>query len=301
LNGEVGFIGKLVELKKRLPDLLIVGLVVFVLVMVNRLQTPIPIYPYEKMNWDWVLGLEGQDKVDANVKAAILPHDAASYKELTMFYRGLAATNPTVENIVVIAPNHFEKGTANIQTDGRGFQTANGILSPNGQLIKEFQTSGVGEIESATFEKEHGITLQAEYIEKFFPKVKFLPIVLKAGTTAREIDGLVLWLTNNLSAEKTLVLGSIDFSHYLNKTQADKNDAKTLAQIKSMNLTKLPTSDEKCEYLDSPMSLRAVIQYARAVEGTKLTVVRHDNTATIMNQPKLSSTTSHFYITFSEG
>ncbi len=297
MSGEVGCIAK-TELKKILPDLLIAGLVIFVLVFVSRLQSPIPIYPFEKVNWDWILSLEGQDKIDANVRVAILPHDANSHKELTVFYRGLATANPEVKNIVVIAPNHFEKGTENVQTASRGFQTADGVLKPKGNLLKGLELNEAGKIENATFEKEHGITMEVGYIKRFFPKADFLPIVLKAETTPREVDALVLWMTSNLAAEKTLVLGSIDFSHYLTKAQADRNDAKTLAQIKLMNLNKLPTSDAKCEFLDSPMTLRAVIQYARAVGGEKLSVVRHDNTADILNKPNLASTTSHFYMTF---
>ena len=70
------------------------------------------------------------------------------------------------------------------------------------------------------------------------------------------------------------------------------------AEFKTMDLNKLPTSDVGCEFLDSPATLRAVIGYAKAVNGRKMTVVRHDNTAEIRNQPRLASTTSHFYITF---
>ncbi len=297
MSGEVGCIAK-TELKKILPDLLIAGLVIFVLVFVSRLQSPIPIYPFEKVNWDWILSLEGQDRIDADVRAAILPHDANSHKELTVFYRGLATSNPNIETVVVISPNHFGKGTANVQTGSLGFKTADGVLKPDSNLLKGLELNETAEIESATFEKEHGITMQAEYVKRFFPKADFLPIVLKAGTTPREVDALVLWMTSNLEAEKALVLGSIDFSHYLTKAQADINDAKTLAQIKLMNLNKLPTSDTKCAFLDSPMTLRAIVQYARAVGGEKISVVRHDNTATILNKPNLASTTSHFYITF---
>lgn len=268
--------------------------------MVSRMQLAIPIYPYEKVNWDWILSLEGQDKIAANTRAAILPHDAASHKELTQFYRGLAAANPNVEAVVVISPNHYENGDANIQTASRSFETANGLLRPDVELVNHLRLSQVGKVESETFTREHGITMQAEYVKRFFPKAKFLPIVLKSKTDSREVDALVLWLTNNLNPETSLVLGSVDFSHYLTKAQADRNDAKTLSQIKSMNLNRLPTSDAKCEFLDSPMSLRTIVQYARAVGGEKLTVVRHDNSATIADKPDMKSTTSHFYITFAQ-
>ncbi len=92
--------------------------------------------------------------------------------------------------------------------------------------------------------------------------------------------------------------GRIDFSHYLTKTQADINDAKTYRQIQTMDVDQLPTSDIECEFLDSPAALRAVIQYAIARGAEQMALIRHDNTADILNKPEVSSTTSHFYITF---
>lgn len=264
----------------------------------GRTGAAIPIYPYQPINWQWILSLDGQDEIGANTRAGVLPHDASSYRQLTQFYRGLAAANSDISTVVVIGPNHYEKGEANVQTALRPFRTVDGVLAADLDLAEQMQLDGVGKIDSGTFVKEHAMTMQVEYIKRFFPQAKLLAIVLKSETTPEEADKLASWLATALPADKTLVLGSIDFSHYLNKAQADKNDAKTLRQIQTMDVGALPTSDVKCEFLDSPMALRVIVQYALAVGAGKPVVVRHDNTTDIFDKPDLASTTSHYYITW---
>ena len=278
----------MIEFKKILPDLVVVGLVVFGLVMVGRIQTPIPIYPFEKINWDWILGLEGQDEINANTGVAILPHDALSHKELTVFYRGLAVANPEIENVVVISPNHFETGTANIQTDTRQFQTADGKLTPSRQLVQQLLISGLGKIENSTFEKEHGITMQAEYIKRFFPESKFLPIVLKANTTPAEVDALVLWLTNNLPTENTLVLGSIDFSHYLPGQVAYVHDLLAVDIIEARSI-----DEAKKIEADSPASIEVLLRLAK-LKSLNIEVLRNTNPSLDADVETFENTTHLF-------
>ena len=277
--------------------LLITGLVFGWLYLVTYYQSPILIFPFQPINWQWFLDLPGQDAINPGVQAAILPHDSASHKELTQFYRGLAAVSqPTT--VVILSPNHYDAGRADIQATTRAFQTIDGLLYSDTPIINQLRRHGLLGVEGKSFDKEHGVTMQAGYIKRFFPQAKVVPLIFKADTSLQQVDALVERLIQIVSTEARLVLASIDFSHYLPKTQADLNDARTLSQIKAMDLNQLPIVDEECAFLDSPPALRAIIGYANQLRAIQLAVVRHDNTADILNRPSEPSTTSHFYITF---
>ncbi|KKW25643.1 MAG: hypothetical protein VE99_C0001G0280 [candidate division Kazan bacterium GW2011_GWC1_52_13] len=299
MNGEAASIAKMRRTESNYTwNLWIAGLVVVGLLVVANGQPPVPVYPFQALNWQWILDLPGQDPIAAGVQAAILPHDSISIKELTAFYRGLAAAvQPRF--VVILSPNHYDAGRANIQTTSRVFMTADGRAHPDWSLVGQLRARGLAGSEGDSFTKEHGITAQVEYAKRFFPEARWLPLIFKSTATPAEVDAVMRWLEQTLPANQTLVLASIDFSHYLTKTRADINDTKTYRQIQTMDVNQLPTSDIECEFLDSPAALRAVVAYAHSRELNRLTLVRRDNTADIRGEPNLVSTTGHLYITFS--
>jgi hypothetical protein len=280
-----------------LPTLLLAGLVVIGLILTAKAPKPILIYPFTAETWQSILNLSGQDKISPKTAAVIIPHDIVARQQLTQFYRGLSSViQPSV--VVVISPNHYESGAGDIQTTLSDFDTSDGQLQAS-NFASKLVRAKLAEVNSSPFVKEHGVTIQAEYIKHFFKSAKIVPIILKQKTSPANVEKLASWLKNNLP-EGSLVIASIDFSHYLPKAQADINDSVTLAQILSRDINKLPKSDAKCAFLDSPASLRVVVQYANLSNAGVLKIVRHDNSASIIGMPNLLSTTSHFYITFSQ-
>ena len=105
--------------------------------------------------------MPGQDAINPGVQAAILPHDSASHKELTKFYRGLAAVSqPTT--VVILSPNHYDSGRVNIQATTRAFQTIDGLLYSDTPIINQLRRNGL------LFPNVHVVANMYSYDERGF-------------------------------------------------------------------------------------------------------------------------------------
>ncbi|RLC37361.1 AmmeMemoRadiSam system protein B [candidate division Kazan bacterium] len=297
MNGEVGFIAKLDKSKNnQWLVLTILGLAI-VLMVIGGVGKLVPSYPYIAATWNWIFGQEGEYTISNNTRAVIVSHDYLSYKEINSFYRGLVkSVDP--KTIIVLSPNHYERGEGNIQTTGNSFATIDGELLINRYLVRQLNQQRLATINNTSFINEHGITLQAGFIKHFFPSANIVPIILKQNVVSQDITNLVEWL-HAISGEDVLIIASLDFSHYLSKTQADINDSKMLAIIQAFDIENLPGPDPFCPFVDSVSALNVLLQYAEGMGATDIQVIHHDNTADILNKPNLDSTTSHFYIAFS--
>ncbi|MFH0905158.1 MAG: AmmeMemoRadiSam system protein B [bacterium] len=277
--------------------LLLAGLLAAAMAGGREARSTIPIYPYTSASWRWVFEQSGEYKISNAPKTVIAPHDIASYAELMKFYNGLGrVVQPEV--VAIIGPNHRDTGTATIQTTRSGFATTNGILAVNQALARRMVRDGVARDTADTFINEHAFTIEAEYIQQVFPQSQILPLAIRSDATAQDADGLAGWLAQNLPTN-SLVIGSLDFSHYLTKARADINDAKTLRAMRTGEIDQLPQIDSACEFVDSPIGLRILLRYAQIKSADDLVVVRHDNSADIWHQPNSTSTTGHFYLAWS--
>jgi AmmeMemoRadiSam system protein B len=90
-------------------------------------------------------------------------------------------------------------------------------------------------------------------------------------------------------------VASVDFSHYLPRTQAEDMDELTLAALTRADWPTLfgmgPSN------LDSPGALAVAFAFAGAMEQTRFQVVEHTNSAGLLGRPDLPETTSHFLLT----
>ena len=76
---------------------------------------------------------------------------------------------------------------------------------------------------SATPIFQHASIEEVAFIAKTWPKATIVPIILKSKVTRSESEKLGLLLAQKLP-ENTLVLASVDFSHYLPELAADFHD-----------------------------------------------------------------------------
>jgi hypothetical protein len=104
-------------------------------------------------------------------------------------------------------------------------------------------------------------------------------------------------LATNLP-DDALVLASLDFSHYFDKTVADKNDVQTLKTIQNFDYDALPAVDISCPFVDSTSALWTIMRYAELRDQKTVHKIWHDNSADITGDPDMESTTGHLYIEF---
>ena len=182
--------------------------------------------------------------------------------------------------------------------------------------IKVLAQAGAVSIENKYYSKEHGIFVHYPFIKKYFPEAKIMPLILKVGTPQVNLERLVAALVK-LEPKKTLILASVDFTHYVGDEIALPNDQRTIAYFEewsrdSLSLD-LPTwrlddfkklaktakqNDPEAVAIDSPETLAVLLNYLNQelVSGFKLW--KRSSTQSFIHVTDPDSNTSHIFGVF---
>lgn len=206
---------------------------------------------------------------------------------IASFYWELATVKPEARTFLVVGPDHFERCRNLASVSGRNFLTPFGLLENNQEVTEALKNAGASE-DNQCFENEHSIGVQASFIKKFFPKAKIAALVFSSAASADLAEKLA-----NAVKEKypeTIIIASIDFSHYQRTDVANKIDSGTEKQIQNLNVKNL-----ELRQLDSPASLRFVINFTNAMQAS-VKWLKHTNSFVYTGNP--DNTTGYFNVIF---
>jgi len=228
----------------------------------------------------------------------ILPHHMIVAQELAKFYSGLGkVTQPTT--VYVIGPNHYESGTANIQTCLSCLYktTLAGLpddLTVNTEMVSKLAQAEIATIANQSFEIEHAMFAHAPYIKRNFPNAQIVPIILQWATSVEEISKLSDWLSDNVSNDD-LVIASVDFSHYISREAADFHDLSSFATIINFDFANIFDLE-----IDSRASIYTLLAFLKQRGYAKAERFAHTNLQDFM-KVRQDRTTSHQFFGFFEG
>lgn len=254
-------------------------------------------YPNDKGLWNHTFEMAKPFVVPEKMPGAIIiPHHDICMRQQNSFYSALSKFgSPSV--IVVIGPDHFEKGTSRIVVPrDTTFFTPDGELELDKNLITKLENcselSGSLSFQSEPWEMEHGVFIHTPFIHHYFPDSVFVPLLLKPCSDGEDFvyyKKLAQFLNENLP-DDALVIGSVDFSHYQIPKMTELHDhvsLNTLANFES------PRTIE----VDSPESVYTVMEYSRMRGNTKTVLLHRTSTFDFIPDPLVEST-SHQYWTF---
>jgi len=230
---------------------------------------------------------EGQQKF-----FAVLPHFALQPKTLETFYRFLKTTYTIDDdeniNIVLISPDHFDTSKNNIDmlcedTDEFCYKW----ICMAAKTLPHTKTSGCLKEDTT---KEHGLGEQFTFIQKIFPKANIYPIVVKPRKFIEDTE-LIDMLNKHDFAGKTMVLASVDFSHYVDEEFAKLHDKKSLYTL--INAT--GTNDFAALEVDCPSCLYIANTLAQQNNQYPKAYLR-DSSSSIVNKNLGTGNTSRQFI-----
>jgi poly-gamma-glutamate synthesis protein (capsule biosynthesis protein) len=236
----------------------------------------------------------GQVKKSENkVYGGIVPHHLIVKDKISAFFEGIKDYD--YDRIVLIGPNHFLRGNKNIITSQAKWITPYGELEPDLDLIQKIETLSSAQIDEEPFYVEHSISGLVSFIKNSWPKAKFVPIILKTKTSEVQLEDLSKLLLENTDLEKTLVLASVDFSHYQPILVADFHDQKSNKVIENFDFNQINNLE-----IDSPESIFTLLKYLSFAEAQKSELVFSTNSGRLINKPD-EPTTSHNFFYFTKG
>lgn len=214
------------------------------------------------------------------LRGAVLPHHLLVEVFIDDFYQHLQDEFPDVRKIILMSPNHFGYGSRYVQMSEK----------------------------PRYFPKEHGIMVHIPFLEKYFPDAEILPIILKFRTPREKLDALVRDLSPRVN-EHTLVLASVDFTHYVGEKDALGNDARTIAWLESgrpvdfETITALAQSivigkssdGDNAVAFDSPETLYVTLKLMEAQGARRFVLWKRTSSASLMKLDDPAQNTSHVF------
>ncbi len=221
-----------------------------------------------------------------DVSAVVVNHHLLAPAFIAETLGVVASEQPTT--VILVSPNHFNAGSANLISSLYDWQTPYGVLPANQSVIKHLQAEHVS-VEEKPFETEHGISGIVAFIKKVMPNASVIPIILKDKTTKAEIDDL-----NNaigvFTSGRVIMVSSVDFSHYLPGAVADFHDLLSKQVLNSLDDTAIPRLE-----VDSQPAIRLLLNYVKSRHTEKFTISNHSNSSIVSGD--LQQTRGTSYIT----
>ncbi|MFZ2253281.1 MAG: AmmeMemoRadiSam system protein B [Minisyncoccia bacterium] len=205
------------------------------------------------------------------------------------------AADPKVKTVVLITQNNWNAGRAPIITSEYGWRTTLGTSSPASDIIQSLVSKKVAVVDEDIFAHEHGITGVVPYVAHSFPNARVVTLVIRDRTGDAQVDALASELAK-LDLSETVIIGTIDMSHYLPKYIADIHDRLVVQSIKEFDYDTLPRLD-----IDTAPTLRSILKVAEYAGEKTFVQTGGINSADIIDDPELMLTTSYLTGYFKKG
>ncbi|MCR5290973.1 MAG: AmmeMemoRadiSam system protein B [Treponema sp.] len=229
--------------------------------------------------------------------SVIVPHHDITVKQQNSIYKAVSKLMQP-EVIVVIGPDHYEKGLSSIAVPASDvlFTAPNGTFETDLALIEKLKNdsrlSSAVSIQSEMWEFDHAIYSHTPFLKKYFPHSKILPVLLKPLASDDEFEdfkNLADFLYENLP-ESSLVIASVDFSHYQIPRMTALHDYVTKNTIQNRE------SVRHVE-IDSPETISCIMRYNALKGADRPVLIDMTSTYDFIPDEKVECT-SHQYWAF---
>jgi AmmeMemoRadiSam system protein B len=226
------------------------------------------------------------------VSGGIIPHHLLASHLIADFFSRLSIQDP--KKIILLGPNHNEKGNSKVLTSMSDWKTDFGNLRINKESAQKIVELDLVGIDEEVLLEEHSISGIVPFIKESLPEASFLPLILSVHMSQKEIEFLARNLSDIIDKE-TVVVVAVDFSHGLKIEDAYKNDLETLKFIGDFSFPRLLSLGN--DYLDSPSSVVLLLAMMKNLDKTNYEVFSHTSSAELMGN-NFAETTSYFSIAF---
>lgn len=229
-------------------------------------------------------------KPDYSIRGGIVPHHLFASFIIADFFHRLSIQNPST--IILLGPNHYEKGSFEVLTSIYNWDTSFGIVEPDENLAKILIDKNLVTVDEEILPNDHSLSALMPFIKYYMPNVKVVPILLSKRFSKEKSDVFADNL-RKLMKENIVVVASVDFSHYLTSSQAKEKDEISLEIMKNFDYRRLYSLSN--DYLDSPPSIGILLMLMQKLNTTDMEILYHTNSGELQNNNQVE-TTSYFSI-----
>ncbi len=226
------------------------------------------------------------------IRGGIVTHHFLASGMIVRFFYGLRSqTSP--ETIILLGPNHFHQGLANISISSLPWKTPFGVLPTDAHLVQRIGAAIRLPEDPEAFSGEHSVGVLIPFLKYYFPRSKVVPILIDANAQESRMEDLREVLSQALKNPKTIVLLSMDFSHDSIASIADARDRTAEQVISVMDAGKSRELNVDCR-----KGLRVLLESLTRAGYDGVLFNEHSNSARLTGKPDQPDVTSYFTIYF---
>ncbi len=223
------------------------------------------------------------------ISGLIAPHhDIASLYTAELFQK---VGRKDIKRVIIIGPNHENKGAGDIISGNFSYRYLGEEISFDKVLINRMLKDKIAVLDNERLNTEHSISALVPFVNYYFADAKIVPLILSSRVSLEQAVKLGEYLAPYLD-EETIIIASIDFSHYLSTEKANNNDSITREALLDHNYNKLFSLNS--DYLDSPAALVTVLSAVNKNEVSQVEIVRQANLAEAIGAGSVINSTSYF-------
>lgn len=260
----------------------------------NQITLSHPVLFFERESfYQGIMQAGKQDKkFTYHISGGIIPHHLFPAFIQADFFQRLSSQKP--KTIIVLGPNHYEKGEFRFLSSAYAWETLFGKVIPDQTIVSDLVNKNIIHINEDVLLHEHSVAGIMPFIKYYLPETKVVPVVISNFTTLEEIGFFADNLNKYLNKD-TVLIASVDFSHYLNNFEAQNKDKLSLQIIKDYDYKRLFTLNN--DYMDSPPSVAILLLNMQKTGKTKMDILQHTNSGEIQKNDFIP-TTSYYSIAF---
>jgi len=232
-----------------------------------------------------------QPETNNRIAGGTINHHLLAAPLDAQFFQGLAEQKP--KRVILIGPDHLSRGRQPITVSAGTWATPYGELATDIKLVADLARRNLANIEESPFDYEFSVGGLVPFIKRSLSDAKVATIIVRIDAKDADLDALAAALPTD---KDTVVVASIDFSHYLPSRAAEFHDITNRAIINAFAYSKFDNLE-----IDSPPTLRVLLKYLERRGTQKATLLASTDSAKITNQLDTPETTSYLNQYFSAG
>lgn len=226
------------------------------------------------------------------VCGGILTHHFLASALMVRFFAGLEG-QAAPETIILLGPNHFHQGLADISISSLPWKTPFGVLQTDKRLVQQIGKAIQLPEDTDAFTGEHSVGVLIPFLKYYFPQSRVVPVLIDVNAKTNSLQRLREVLSAQMKNPKTLLLLSMDFSHNSVATIADARDEQAQEVITSMDVSKTNGL-----HVDCRKGLWLLLESLKGQGCDRVQINEHTNSAQVTGKFDQPDVTSYFTIYF---
>lgn len=209
---------------------------------------------------------------EIDISGGVISHHLLAHEIIEQFFQEISASSSSFDTIILLSPDHYRRAAK---------MNVKFLLSSNNELMAPLVSQGLAKINRLDVFTDHGVTTPLMFINRYLSQKEIIPVLVSPEATEDEMKILVKTIAKR--SPRTVIIASVDFSHYLPKNILLFHDAYSLRVFNNFETNNFPQLD-----VDSWQALYGLRYFAQLKKAEKITVLNHKTSFDYLSEPLIN-------------